>query len=448
MIISKKSLPRRTFLRGMGVTIALPLLDAMVPAVSAMAKTAASPRRLGVIYVPNGMAMNNWTPRSAGADFELPPILQPLAAFRDRLLVLSGLNGERPAGGQSSHAAAATRFLTGVPGRQTADGMEAGPSIDQLAARVLGAHTPLPSLELALDARDISGSCDGASCAFLNTLSWSSANTALPTEHDPRVVFERMFGETGSTDVTVRNAGLRRRRSILDSVTEAVADSRPRFGTERPAHHRRIPDGRPRHRTAHRTGGDSRCRGAARRPAGRHPTAIRRKSAADVRPAGARVSSRRHARDHVHGGARVQQPRTYPEIGVAEAHHPLSHHQNNAEKIALLAKINTYHTTQLASYLKKLQATPDGDGSLLDHTAAALRVGHQRQQPARSRQSPASRGGRVRPRQRRTASPVHRHAVGEPARDDSRQAGRARRPNRQQRRRPQAGHAFGLIRVA
>src|SRR4051794_8731244 len=211
MFITKRSLPRRTFLRGLGVSLALPLLDAMVPALSAMAKTAAgSVRRLGAVYVPHGMGMNYLAPRSAGADFDLPPILQPLAPYRDRLLVFSGLDGQRTAANQSSHAAASTRFLTGVPGQQNGEGMQAGPSIDQIAARAFGEHTPLASLELALDARDISGSCDGASCAFLNTMSWSGATTALLTEHDPRVVFERMFGDTGSTDFAIRRAGLQR----------------------------------------------------------------------------------------------------------------------------------------------------------------------------------------------------------------------------------------------
>jgi hypothetical protein len=366
MIITKKSLPRRTFLRGLGVSMALPMLDAMVPALSAMAKTAVSPRRLGVIYVPNGMAMSSWTPRDAGAGFELPPILQPLAAFRDRLLVVSGLDGQRPSSNQSSHAAASTRFLTGVPGKQTREGMEAGPSIDQLAARVFGEHTPLASLELALDARDISGSCDGASCAFLNTLSWSSATTALPTEHDPRVVFERMFGETGSTDVAVRRAGLRRRRSILDSVTEAVADLGRGLG---PSDRRKIDEYLAAVRDIERRIQKAEERGAdvpvMAQPAGiPHEFEENLQLMFDLQVLAYRSDVTRVITFMV---GREFSSRAYPQIGVAEAHHPLSHHQNDAEKIALLAKINTYHTTLLASYLGKLQSTPDGDGSLLDH---------------------------------------------------------------------------------
>ena len=368
MIVTKKSVPRRTFLRGMGVSLALPLLDAMVPALSAMARTAAAPaRRLGVIYVPNGMAMNSWTPASAGAAFDLTPILQPLGAFRDRLLVFSGLDGQRNSPSQASHAAASTRFLTGVPGLQTGDGMQAGPSIDQLAARTLGEHTPLASLELALDARDISGSCDGASCAFLNTMSWSSATTALPTEHDPRVVFERMFGETGSTDAAVRLADLRRHRSILDSVTDAVVDLGRGLG---PSDRLKIDEYLTAVRDIERRIQKAEERGAATVPVVAQPTGIPQdfeenlQLMFDLQLLAYQSDVTRVITFMV---GREFSSRAYPQIGVAEAHHPLSHHQNDAEKIALLARINTYHTTLFAKYLEKLQSTADGDGSLLDH---------------------------------------------------------------------------------
>jgi hypothetical protein len=366
-IVTRKSLPRRTFLRGMGVTMALPLLDAMVPALTAMAQTPANPvRRLGVIYVPNGMSMSSWTPRSAGTAFELTPILQPLAPFRDRMIVFSGLDGQRNAPSQASHAAASTRFLTGVPGRQTSETMEAGPSIDQIAARAFGEFTPLASLELAVDARDISGSCDGASCAFLNTLSWSSATTALPTEHDPRVVFERMFGETGSTDSAVRLAGLRRHRSILDSITEAVVDLGSGLG---PGDRLKVDEYLTAVRDIERRIQKSEERGATV-PVVTQPTGIPQAFEDDVSllfdlQVLAYQSDVTRVITFMIG--REFSSRAYPQIGVAEAHHPLSHHQNDPEKIALLAKVNTYHTTLFASYLEKLRSTPDGDGSLLDH---------------------------------------------------------------------------------
>jgi hypothetical protein len=368
MLVTKKFLPRRTFLRGLGVSLALPVLDAMVPALTASAQTAANPvRRLGVVYVPNGMAMESWTPRSMGRDFDLTPILQPLASFRDQLLVFSGLDGQKNSPSQASHAAASTRFLTGVAGKQTADGMEAGPSIDQLAARTLGQQTPLPSLELALDARDISGSCDGASCAFLNTVSWSSATTPLPTEHDPRVVFERMFGESGSTDAAVRLAGLRRNRSILDSVRDAVIDLGRGLG---PGDRLKIDEYLAAVRDIEQRIQKAEERGATAVPVVAQPTGIPSDFEENLRlmfdlQALAYQSDLTRVITFMVG--REFSGRPYPQIGVAEAHHPLSHHQNDPQKIAQLARINTYHTSLLASYLEKLRSTPDGDGSLLDH---------------------------------------------------------------------------------
>ena len=191
MMITKMSLPRRTFLRGMGATLALPLLDAMVPAFTALAKTPAAPvRRFGVVYVPNGMIMESWTPRREGP-LELSPILQPLESFQDRMLVFSGLDGLQGRGG--THTTASTRFLTGVIGNATSNGIEAGTSIDQIAAQEFGQHTQLASLELSLDRLDLVGTCDNTTCAFINTLSWASPTTQVPGEDNPRVVFERLF---------------------------------------------------------------------------------------------------------------------------------------------------------------------------------------------------------------------------------------------------------------
>ena len=211
MIISKKAIPRRAVLRGIGATLALPLLDGMVPALSAIRNTPAKGmRRFGVVYVPNGMAMEYWTPKGEGTAFELSPILQPMAPFRDRTLVLTGLN---PGPGGGAHAGASTKFLTGIPGKMT-DGAEilSGTSIDQFLGKELGQYTQLSSLELALDGRDFAGSCDaGFSCAYTNTISWRTPTTPLPMENNPRVVFERLFGDSGSTDPAVRLARIKGR---------------------------------------------------------------------------------------------------------------------------------------------------------------------------------------------------------------------------------------------
>jgi len=367
MIIAKKSLPRRTFLRGLGVSVALPLLDAMLPALPARAQTVANPvRRFGVVYVPNGMAMDSWTPTGVGGSLELTPILEPLARYRDRLLVCSGLDGQHSAS-QASHAAASTRFLTGVPGQQSGEGMEAGPSVDQLAARVLGQDTLLTSLELALDARDIRGSCDGASCAFLNTISWSSATTPLPTEHDPRVVFERMFGDSGTTDPAIRLANLRRRRSILDSITEAVTGLERGLG---PRDRLKVDEYLAAVRDIERRIERAEEQGSMEIPLVDQPTEIpeefeeRIALMFDLQVLAYQTDVTRVITFMV---GREFSGRPYPQIGVAEAHHPLSHHQNDPAKIAQLAKINTYHTSFFANYLEKLASTPDGDGSLLDH---------------------------------------------------------------------------------
>jgi hypothetical protein len=363
MIITKMALPRRTFLRGVGASLALPLLDAMVPALSAMAKTAASPvRRLGVVYVPNGMAMEYWTPAGAGPEFGLTPVLQPLAPFRDRLLIVSGLNG--PAGG-GTHTGASTRFLTGV--RAETDG-SAGISIDQLVAKELGQHTQLSSLELALDGRDNSGTCEGRYiCAFTNTISWRSRTTPLPMENNPRAVFERLFGDSGSTDPKHRLERLRRTRSILDSLTETVADLQGRVG---PSDGRKIQeyldavrDLERRIQKAEQQSGNELA--PVERPAGVPATLEEHaKLMFDLQVLAYQCDLTRVITFMI---GREFSGRTYPEIGVPEAHHPLSHHQNDTVKIASLAKVNTYHTTLLAYYLEKLNATADGEGSLLDH---------------------------------------------------------------------------------
>jgi hypothetical protein len=365
MIITKYSLPRRTFLRGVGATLALPFLDAMVPALAA-ADATKPVRRLGVVYVPNGMAMPYWTPATQGASFELTPILQPLAPFRDQLLILSNLAGA-PGGG--SHAGAATRFLTGVvASSQRGTSVSAGVSMDQLAAKQMARDTQLASLELCLDSRDFVGTCDaGYACAYSNTISWQSATTPLAMENDPRAVFERLFGDSGSTDSAARLASIRRNRSLLDSLMDKVSHLQGALG---PNDRVRINEYLDAVRDVER-----RIQKAEEQSGNELPVLDQ--------PAGVPATFEEHAklmfdlqvlayqcdltRVTTFMIGRELSGRSYPQIGIPEAHHPLSHHEGNPAKIEVMAKLNTYHVSQFAYFVDKLKSTPDGDGSLLDH---------------------------------------------------------------------------------
>src|SRR5215510_1218153 len=235
MIIAKRAIPRRTVLRGLGSMVALPLLDSMVPALSALQRTAAKPiNRFGVMYVPNGMIMKNYLPLTEGAGYELTPTLAALAPFKDRMLVLSGLEciptPGRPGG---AHAKASTRFLTDVSPPLSETWLDAGISMDQIAAQELGKYTQLASLELAVESGETAGSCDqGYACPYTHTISWSGPSTPLPTQTNPRVIFERLFGDNGSTDPKVRLARIKEDRSLLDSVTDEVSDLRKVLGTK------------------------------------------------------------------------------------------------------------------------------------------------------------------------------------------------------------------------
>ncbi len=368
MIIFKKAIPRRTALRGIGATLALPLLDGMVPALEAIRNTAAKPvRRLGVVYVPNGMAMEYWTPKAEGSGFELSPILQPLESLRDQLLVLSGLH---PGLGGGAHAGAATKFLTAIAGKAT-DGAEiqAGISIDQYLARELGQHTQLASLELALDGRDFAGSCDaGFSCAYTNTISWRTPTTPLPMENNPRVVFERLFGDSGSTDPAARLARIREDRSILDSVTEKVADlqrglgpsDRSKIGQYLEA----VRDVERRIQKAEEQ--NERELPLVEQPAG-IPSTLEEHATLmfDLQLLAYQVDLTRVVTFMI---GRELTGRTYSDIGISDPHHPLSHHMNDPAQVSKMSKINTYHVTMFADFLEKMRSTPDGDGSLLDHS--------------------------------------------------------------------------------
>jgi uncharacterized protein DUF1552 len=375
MIITKKAIPRRTVLRGIGATLALPLLDSMVPALVALKDTAANPvRRFGVVYVPNGMVMKNWTPAAEGEGFELTPTLKALEPFRDQMLVLTGLSSTPPVGGlvgaeAGVHARASTRFLTDVvPKRAQGSEIAAGISTDQIAAQALGQYTQLASLELALEGRDFAGSCDaGYSCAYTNTISWRNESIPLPMENDPRAVFEQLFGDGGKLDASARAARIEADRSILDSVIDRVAHLQQRIGTRDRA---KLTEYLEAVRDIER-----RIQKAEEQSGQQLPVV--------EQPAGIPASYEAHAklmfdmqvlayqtdltRVITFMLARELSGRVYSEVGVSESHHPISHHQNDPVKLSSLARINAYHAMLFAYYLEKLRATPDGDGSLLDH---------------------------------------------------------------------------------
>jgi hypothetical protein len=380
MIVTKKAIDRRTVLRGIGASVALPLLDAMVPALTAFQKTAARPvNRFGAVYVPNGMMMRQWTPAAEGSAFEFTPILKPLEPFRDRLLVLSGLNSTPPAGqgAVGVHARASTRFLTDMPPKVTngAD-LEAGISMDQIAAKDLGRHTQLASLELGLESTESGASCDnGFNCVYTSTISWRGAATPLPTEHDPREVFERMFGDATSTDPATRRAHVQEERSILDSVGQRIARLGKQVGSGDRA---KLDEYFEAIRDVERRIQNAEQQSARDLPVVGHPEGIpasfeeHAKLMYDLYGLAYQCDLTRVITFMI---AHEFSGRTYPEIGVPDAHHPISHHQNDPARLAKIAKINTYHASLFAYFLNKLKSTPDGDGSLLDHVMIVYGAG-------------------------------------------------------------------------
>jgi len=381
-MITKMHLPRRTFLRGLGASIALPLLDSMIPALTAQSRTAAAPvRRLGIFFVPNGMAMKYWMPTTEGTTFELPRTLSPLAPYRDQMVVLSNLATmcayPRPGEGGGDHARSASTFLTGVHIKRTsAADVEAGVSADQIAARQLGQATQLASLELALETVELLGACDGTyACAYSNTIAWRTPTTPLPMENDPRAVFERLFGTATSTDPASRLARVRRDRSILDSVSDKVASLRVRLA--------------PGDRTK-LTEYLEAVRDVERRVQKAEEQSDRELLIVD-QPAGIPGDFGEHARLMMDLLALAYQAdltrvstfmigrevssRPYPEIGIPDSHHPVSHHENDLQKLDKLGRINLHHMTQFAHFVEKLKATPEGDGSLLDHSLLVYGAG-------------------------------------------------------------------------
>jgi Protein of unknown function (DUF1552) len=370
MFITNKAISRRTVLRGLGAAVALPLLDSMVPALSAMANTAAKPiNRLGLMYVPNGMIMKNYLPAAEGTAFELTPTLSALEPFRDQMLVLSGLNSTptpgRPGG---AHAKASTRFLTDVSPPTSETWLDAGISMDQILANETGKHTQLASLELALESGETAGACDtGFACAYTNTLSWKSANTPLPTQNDPRVVFERMFGDSVSTDPKVRLARMRQQRSVLDAIGQDIS----RLQGALPAADRtKLTEYVEAIRDVERRIQIAETQADQELPLVEHPAGIPADWEAhlnlmfDLMVLGFQCDLTRVITLMT---GREQSGMTYPQIGVMDAHHPISHHQQEPEKVAKVAKINAYHVKMFSMLLAKMKATPDGDGSLLDH---------------------------------------------------------------------------------
>ena len=375
MIITKTALSRRTVLRGLGTTLALPLLDGMVPALAALAKTAAAgPRRFSVIYVAHGTAPGYWVPKNEGPAYELTTPLEPLAKFRDRMLVLSGIDNDvalqRPGDPRGGHGRMAPAFMCGVHAKPTqgAD-FRVGISIDQIAAGHVGKDTQLPSLQLSLEPVDFSGSCDsGYSCVYTNTLSWRGPTMPLPMEDNPRAAFERLFGDAGSSDPAVRLQRLRERRSILDSVLAKANALNRSVG---PSDQRRFEEYLQSIRDVER-----RIQTAESQSDRALPLVTQPGSIPETFPEYAKLMLDLQALAYQADLTRVctfmmakeLSGRSYPEIGMSEGHHALSHHGDNPDKKALLARLNAHHTSMLAYFVDKLQSTSDGDGSLLDHT--------------------------------------------------------------------------------
>jgi hypothetical protein len=372
MIVMKKSLPRRAFLRGMGVGMALPLLDAMTPAFSA--KASAKPVvRLGFVYVPNGIIMSKWTPATEGADFQFESTMKPLEPFRERLLVLSGLaqvQGRALGDGAGDHARAGATFLTGVHPKKTEVNIQAGISADQIAAKELGKYTQFGSLELGIESNQLAGNCDsGYSCAYTNTISWRGATTPLPVENNPRAIFERLFGDGESTDAAARLALLNKQRSILDYVSSSLNRLGGTLGAgDRAKLNEYTDDIRDIERRIQKA---EQQNATMKLPAMERPTAVPDEFEDHVRMVMdlqvlafqtdmTRVISLMMAREGSN--------RPYRSINIADGHHNLTHHQNEADKIAKVTKINEVHVKMFAYLLEKLKATPDGDGNLLDHS--------------------------------------------------------------------------------
>ncbi|MBI4885645.1 MAG: DUF1552 domain-containing protein [Acidobacteria bacterium] len=365
--LTSKSLPRRTVLQGLGATMALPLLDAMLPAFAARGRAAAAPaHRFLAFYVPNGMAMEYWSPKGEGSAFELSPILEPLAPFRNQMLVLSGLK----ASWNYIHAGASSSFLTGtIRGGKTEVEVIADVSMDQLLARQFARETQVASLEMAMDAPNNAGACTGIlSCAYTHTISWKSPTQPLPMEHNPRAVFERLFGDTGTTDRRAREQRLHQHKSILDSVTEKLSDLKRQLGQPDQV---KVDEYAESVRDVERRIQKAEQQRDIELPTLDEPQGVppvfedHLALMFDLQRLAFQSDLTRVITFMI---GKEQSARPYPQIGVPEAHHPLSHHENRPELIEQMSKINRYHAQLFSQQLAKLRATPDGDGTLLDHS--------------------------------------------------------------------------------
>jgi Protein of unknown function (DUF1552) len=360
--LTRKKLHRRAVLRGFGAAIALPFLDSMTPAMRAAAKPV---NRFQTFYVPNGMAMQYWSPTAAGGDFVLSPILEPLAPFRNQMLVLSGIK----ANWNYIHAGASGSFLTGVThgGKNEVEIID-DVSMDQLLARHYAKETQVASLEMAIEAPANAGACTGnLSCVYTHTLCWKSPTQPLPMEWNPRAVFEKLFGDSGSTDARVRAARLNQQESILDSVVGKLAVLKKEIGAEDSV---KIDDYTEAIRDVERRIQRAEQQSAIEMPEMAQPQGVppvfedHLALMLDLQLLALQSDLTRVISFMI---GKEQSARPYPQIGVPEAHHPLSHHNDIPELIARMSKINRYHAELFSKYLAKLRATPDGDGTLLDH---------------------------------------------------------------------------------
>ena len=378
MIVTRRHLPRRLFLKGMGAAIALPALDAMTPAFAAGAGRAASapasPTRLAFTYVPNGVTMADWTPATDGVGFQYSRILKPLEAFREDTLVLSGLahkNGAALGDGPGDHARAGASYLTGVHPRKTAGAdIQNGISVDQIAAQHLAGQTRFGSLELGCDDSRTVGNCDsGYSCAYTNSLAWRGPATPMPPETNPRLVFERLFGDIDtSLSPETRARRLMHRRSILDLVTARTSQL---LGDLGPSDRRKLDEYLSSIREIEMRIERAEKDMTGLTPSIDKPTGVPVQYAdyvnlmCDLQIVAFQTDSTRVVTMMM---GREGSMRTYPEIGVPDPHHPLTHHRNNPEWIEKVTQVNTLHMELFAGFIKKLKATPDGDGTLLDHS--------------------------------------------------------------------------------
>jgi hypothetical protein len=377
MFLTRKSLGRRTVLRGLGSAVALPFLDAMLPALAPRASAATvAPRRFGAVYFPNGAIMQQFTPKAAGAGFELSPILKPLEPFQEKLVVVTGLTRSHPGSQVGDHAVSAAGFLTGVwPKRTEAEDVLANTTIDQIVAKRIGQDTPLPSLELATeDFTGYVGGCSpGFSCAYMNTISWSSPSTPLPMETNPRAVFERLFGEAGTA--SQRTERLQTQRSILDSLSEETADLERSLGARDQA---RLGEYLDNIREIERRIQRTEAHNSAQVTSPEAPIGVPDSFEEHLGLMFDLVAAAWQAdvtRVFTFMMSRELSQRTYPQIGVTEQHHSISHHQNQPDKMARMEKINVYYVQLYAKFLAKLAATKDGDGSLLDHSLVVYGAG-------------------------------------------------------------------------